>query len=165
MTAEQEAGELAREVVALAVRRGASVAVAESLTAGLVSGTIGSVPGASAVLRGGVVAYATDLKATLLGVDRDLLDRGGAVQPEVALAMAEGVASRLGATYGVGTTGVAGPDRQDGQPPGTVYVAVHSPGGQHVAARSGATALAGDRAQVRWATVVLALQLLAEQLR
>jgi nicotinamide-nucleotide amidase len=162
---EATARDVAEEVIALAVARGATVAVAESLTAGLVAGTLASVPGASAVLRGGIVAYATDLKATLLGVDELVLDHGGAVQAEVAMAMADGVAARLGAGYGVGTTGVAGPEAQDGQPPGTVYVAVHTPHGRHVLGRSGESALEGDRAEIRWATVVLALELLADQLR
>lgn len=165
MTADAAALALAEEVVSLATARGATVAVAESLTAGLVAGTLASVPGSSLVLRGGIVAYASDLKVALLGVDQDVLDHGGAVQAEVAMAMADGVASRLGAGYGVGTTGVAGPDPQDGQPPGTVYVAVHAPTGRHVVGRSGETALGGDRAQVRWSTVELALELLAEQLR
>jgi nicotinamide-nucleotide amidase len=163
--AMESALELALEVVTLATARGATVAVAESLTAGLVAGTLASVPGASQVLRGGVVAYATDLKSTLLGVDELLLDHGGAVQAEVALAMADGVATRLGAGFGVATTGVAGPDPQDGHPPGTVFVAVHAPSARRVLGRSGDSALAGDRDHVRWATVVLALELLAEQLR
>jgi nicotinamide-nucleotide amidase len=156
---------LAQEVMTLAGSRSANLAVAESLTAGLVAATLASVPGASAVLRGGVVAYATDLKSALLGVDELLLERGGAVQAEVALAMAEGVAARLGAGYGVATTGVAGPEPQDGQPPGTVFVAVHAPGARRVVGRSGDNALAGGRALVRWSTVELALDLLADQLR
>jgi nicotinamide-nucleotide amidase len=155
---------LAARVFGLAGPTEATLAVAESLTAGLVVGTLASVPGVSQVLRGGVVAYATDLKATLLGVDRALLEQGGAVQAEVAVAMAAGVADRLDARYAVATTGVAGPDPQDGHPPGTVFVAVHGPVGQRVEARSGPTALTGDRAQVRWATVELALTLLADQL-
>ena len=162
---EADALELAEEVIALAGARGATIAVAESLTGGLVAGTLASVPGASVVLRGGIIAYASDLKITLLGVDQELIDHGGAVQAEVAMAMADGVASRLGAGYGVGTTGVAGPDPQDGQPPGTVYVAVHAPTGRHVVGRAGETALEGDRSQVRWTTVQLALALLADQLR
>jgi nicotinamide-nucleotide amidase len=162
---EADALELAEEVIALAGARGATIAVAESLTGGLVAGTLASVPGASVVLRGGIIAYASDLKVTLLGVDQELIDHGGAVQAEVAMAMADGVASRLGAGYGVGTTGVAGPDPQDGQPPGTVYVAVHAPTGRHVVGRAGETALEGDRSQVRWTTVQLALALLADQLR
>lgn len=165
MTTETEAVELAEEIIALAGARGATVAVAESLTAGLVVGTLAAVPGASVVLRGGIVAYASDLKVSLLGVDQNLIDHGGAVQAEVAMAMADGVASRLGAGYGIGTTGVAGPEPQDGQPPGTVFVAVHAPTGRHVVSRAGETALDGDRTQVRWATVRLALALLADQLR
>jgi nicotinamide-nucleotide amidase len=156
---------LAEEVVALAVARGTTIAVAESLTGGLLAGTLASVPGVSQVLRGGVVAYATDLKASLLGVDQDLLDHGGAVQAEVALAMADGAATRLGAAFGIATTGVAGPDPADGKPPGTVFVGLHGPTGRHVVARYEDTALEGDRAQVRWATVLLALELLAEALR
>lgn len=156
---------LAVEVMELAVPRGVLLAVAESLTAGLVAGTLASVPGASQVLRGGVVAYATDLKTSLLGVDAELLAAGGAVQAEVALAMAAGVAERLGADYGVATTGVAGPDPQDGEPPGTVYVAVLGPAGRRVAGRTGPTALRGGRAHVRWLTVELALSLLVDQLR
>lgn len=155
---------LAERVVELAVPQGVLIAVAESLTAGLVAGTVASVPGASQVLRGGVVAYATELKTTLLGVDEDLLARGGAVQAEVAVAMAAGVAGRLGASYGVATTGVAGPDPQDGQPPGTVFVAVHGPRGARVEGRTGADALPGGRAEVRWLTVELALRLLVEHL-
>jgi PncC family amidohydrolase len=155
---------VAREVVALAVARSATIAVAESLTAGLVAGTLASVPGVSAVLRGGVVAYATDLKATLLDVDATVLERGGAVQAEVALAMAAGAAMRLGASYGLATTGVAGPEPQDGQPPGTVFVAVHAPSGRRVLGRTGDTVLGGGRATIRWATVELALDLLAAQL-
>jgi nicotinamide-nucleotide amidase len=83
----------------------------------------------------------------------------------VALAMADGVAARLGAGFGVATTGVAGPDAQDGQPPGTVFVAVHGPLGHRVVGRAGDHALGGDRVQVRWASVVLALELLADELR
>jgi PncC family amidohydrolase len=94
---------------------GDTLAVAESLTGGLVTARVVDVPGASTVLRGGVVAYATDLKHALLGVDADLLAERGAVDPDVALAMARGVAGRLGSTWAVATTGVAGPDPQDGQ--------------------------------------------------
>ncbi len=162
---EAAAQDLAREVIPLAVDRGATIAVAESLTAGLVAGTLASVPGASQALRGGVVAYATELKAELLGVDPGLLARGGAVQAEVAQSMAAGVCARLGAGFGAATTGVAGPDPQDGRPPGTVFVAVHSGSGESVLARVGEQALAGDRAQVRWESVRLALQLLRDALQ
>jgi PncC family amidohydrolase len=119
---------LAIGIVRALTERGLTVAVAESLTGGLVVATLVQVPGASAVLRGGVVAYATDLKASLLGVDPDLLAREGAVHPEVARQMAYGVAERLGADLGLATTGVAGPDRQDGRPVGEVHLALAGPG-------------------------------------
>lgn len=135
---------------------GLTVAVAESLTAGLVAARLADVPGASLVLRGGVVAYATDLKASLLGVDDALLSQVGAVHADVAEQMACGVRERLVADVGVATTGVAGPDAQDGQPPGTVFVAVATGRTTRVHAEH----LGGDRAQVRAATVEIALTLL-----
>lgn len=142
-------------VTALAVR-GETLAVAESLTGGALTAAVVDVPGASAVLRGGVVAYATELKHALLGVDRDLLAAQGAVHPDVARQMADGVRDRLGATWGVATTGVAGPGAQDGQTPGTVFVAVTGPG----AGRVERLLLPGDRDEVRAATVRRALLLL-----
>lgn len=102
------------------------MATAESLTAGDIASTIAGVPGASAVLRGGLVVYAMDLKATLAGVDESLLSTRGAVDPDVARALARGAASRCGADIGLGVTGVAGPDSQDGHPVGEVYIAVWS---------------------------------------
>ncbi|WP_421733309.1 CinA family protein [Cellulomonas sp.] len=146
---------LATDLLAALGARGWSLGVAESLTGGLVSAALVDVPGASAVLRGAVVAYATDLKGTLLDVDRDLLVARGAVDPDVARAMALGVRTRLGADVGLATTGVAGPDPQDGHPPGTVHVAVATPDGTHVRSLD----LAGPRASVRAQTVdaVLAL--------
>jgi nicotinamide-nucleotide amidase len=150
------AHELARLIVSTLTGRGQTLAVAESLTGGLLAATLVEIPGASAVFRGGIVAYATDLKATLLGVPRPLLDRYGAVHPDVAAAMAEGVAARLSATFGVATTGVAGPDPQDGQPVGTVHIAVSgSPG---VTRR--ACAFTGDRDSIRRQSVLAALLLL-----
>ena len=114
----------AAQVVRLLTQQGRTVAVAESLTGGLVVAALVGVPGASKVVRGGVVAYMTDLKASLLDVDPDLLARVGAVDPDVAVAMARGVAVRLDADYGLATTGVAGPDPQDGQPVGRLFTAV-----------------------------------------
>lgn len=150
----------ARRVHELLLARGATVAVAESLTGGALGAAITAVPGVSATFRGGVVAYATDVKASLLGVDRALLDRVGPVDPDVARQMAAGVRDRLGATYGLATTGVAGPDPQDGHPVGEVHVAVAGPAGVTVASlRAG-----GDRAEIRAATVGRALALLAREL-
>lgn len=148
------AADLARRVVATLTSRGETVAVAESLTGGLVVSALVGVPGASAVVRGGVVAYATPVKASVLGVDADLLVANGAVDPEVARQMASGVRTALAvdgvpATWGVSTTGVAGPDPQDGKPVGTVFVGIAS------AERSVAAELhlEGDRAAIRSATV------------
>jgi nicotinamide-nucleotide amidase len=154
---------LSAEIIAMLVARGQTLAVAESLTGGLLAAALTSVPGASAAFRGGVVSYATDLKATLLGVPSDLLDRHGAVHPAVAAAMAEGARSRLAATVGAATTGVAGPDPADGQPVGTVHVAV-SPGAG-VAPQVRSLALSGDREQIRAATVTQVLGLLLGVLR
>lgn len=142
-------------------RAGRTLAVAESLTGGLLAARLVSVPGASSVLRGAVVAYATDLKATLLDVDPDLLAGRGPVDPEVAAQMAAGVRRRLAADVGVATTGVAGPDPQDGRRPGTVYVAVDL--GDEVE-RVRFLELDGDREQVRSASVEAALTLLVEAL-
>ena len=89
--------------------QGGTVATAESLTGGLLCATLVGVPGASDVVRGGVVAYAADLKASLLGVPQELVDEVGTVADQTAAAMAQGVRERLGARYGLATTGVAGP--------------------------------------------------------
>lgn len=153
----------ARPVVAALTASGQTLAVAESLTGGALAAAVVDVPGASRCFRGAVVAYATDLKAELLGVDPDLLARHGAVHPEVALQMARGARERLGATWGLATTGVAGPDAQDGRPPGTFHVAVDGPGGAEVVSvepEASAGAAAGDRAAVRLAASRAALGLL-----
>lgn len=136
--------------------RGETLAVAESLTGGAVASALVEVPGVSAVFRGGVVAYATDLKHALLGVDADLLAREGAVHPEVARQMADGVRRRLGATWGAATTGVAGPDPQDGRSPGRVFVAVTGPSTSLVEPLQ----LPGGRPEVRAGTVAAVLDLL-----
>jgi nicotinamide-nucleotide amidase len=153
---------LDRVVHRLLAERGATIAAAESLTGGMIGAALTAMPGSSATFRGGVIAYATELKARELGVPEELLAAYGAVHPDVAAAMARGVATRLGADYGVAVTGVAGPEPQDGRPVGTVHVAVsdvsdcgrdagntivHSP------------LLAGSRADIRELTVVHALDL------
>jgi len=160
-TVEDGIRELSQEVIDLLRARGDTIAVAESLTGGMLAAALTAIPGASAAFRGGVVAYATDLKAALLGVPAALLDRHGAVHPDVARAMADGVARRLGTTVGAATTGVAGPDPQDGQPVGTVYIAVSAGGDTTV--RS--LALSGGRQQIRQATVQRSLDLLICRLR
>lgn len=110
-------------VTVIFAMQGRSVATAESLTGGQLGSTITSIPGASKIYRGGVIAYASDLKTVLLGVSDALLSEGGAVQAQVALDMATGAAQRLEAEFGLAVTGVAGPDSQDGHLPGTVFVA------------------------------------------
>jgi nicotinamide-nucleotide amidase len=136
---------------------GATVATAESLTGGLVGAELTSVPGCSAVYRGGVVAYATEVKASMLGVDAELLEREGAVHPEVARQLSAAVRDRMGATYGVGTTGVAGPAEQDGRRVGTVHVAVTGPAGSRLLTRE---LTRPSREIVRAWTVNAALELL-----
>jgi nicotinamide-nucleotide amidase len=150
----------AADLVARLSAAGQSVAVAESVTGGLVAAALTDVAGASVVVRGGVLAYATDLKAQVLGVDPELLARVGAVDAAVAEQMAAGVRSLMGATYGLATTGVAGPDPVDGKPVGMVYVAVVGPGSSRVKALS----LSGDRGDVRGQSVLAVLSLLAEEL-
>ena len=148
--------ELAQECVTALIADHASVAVAESLTGGLVAAALTAVPGVSAVFRGGVVSYATDLKEALLGVAATLLAERGPVDADVALAMAVGVARVCGATYGVATTGVAGPGPQDRVAAGTAYIAVISPTTEVVRRLD----LPGDRAEVRAQCVQAALELL-----
>lgn len=135
--------------------RGWTIAAAESLTGGMLVSTLVGQPGISAVLRGGVVAYATEVKRDVLGVDATLLEAVGAVDRTVALQMADGVRSLLGADVGVATTGVAGPEPQDGRPVGTVCLAVVTPGG----GVSEEHHLAGTRAEIRAAAVEAALRL------
>lgn len=166
--AGQTARELAAEALQLLSRAGQTLAVAESLTGGLVAAALTDVPGSSAAFRGGVVAYATQLKADLLGVDAAMLAAHGPVYAPVAAAMAEGVRDRLDATVGMATTGVAGPGPQDGQPAGTVHIAVslagdHTDRGDETVVRT--IALTGTRDAVRRLTVERVLGLLLSRLR
>lgn len=126
--ADQELLAAAAEAVVLLRSKGRTVAVAESLTGGMVCSTLVGIPKVSEVLRGGVVAYATEIKSDVLGVDAALIARQSPVDPDVADGMAVGVADVLSADYGLSTTGVAGPDPQDGHPVGEVYVSVVGPG-------------------------------------
>ena len=151
---------LAASVVAQLSELDLSVGTAESLTGGLVCGALTTVPGASAVVRGGVVAYASEVKADVLGVDRELLAREGAVCEPVAAQLADGVRPVLGCAVGVSTTGVAGPEPADGRPVGTVFVGVSGPWGIQVEA----LALTGDRKEIRAASVLAVLRLLARAL-
>lgn len=150
----------AADIVRHLTATGETVACAESLTGGLVAAALADVPGASVVLRGGVVAYAADLKVSLLGVPAALIERVGTVHPDVAIALADGVRVRLGATWGLATTGVAGPGPVEGKPAGTVHVAVAGPSG--TATRE--LRLNGSRNTVQRDTVRAVLRLAAQQM-
>ena len=148
----------AADVVALLSERGLTIAVAESLTGGQLVASLVDVPGASATVVGGVVAYNTAIKNSVLGVSAELLASRGAVDPEVARQMASGVRAALAidgrpADVGLSTTGVAGPDPQDGKPVGTVYLGLAI--GDRV--ESVALSLSGSRSEIRSATVQHAL--------
>ena len=157
----RDADSLAAVVVDRLRTAGATVAVAESLTAGLLGATLTEVAGSSAVFRGGVQVYATDLKASLAGVPEHVLAEHGAVSEQTAAALADGVRTRLGATYGVGLTGVAGPDPQEGHPVGTLHVALSGPSG----VRHRGLRVPGDRQRIRQMAVTTALDLLRRELR
>lgn len=152
---------VAERVVALLEGASSSVAVAESLTGGLVAAALTDVPGASAVLPGAVVAYAPRVKVAVLGVPQQVVDEHGVVSRQCALAMAQGVRDRLGADWGVATTGVAGPGPSEGHPAGTVHVAVVGESRRVHRALN----LVGDRSTVRTRTVEAVLDLLEDTVR
>lgn len=135
-----------------------TVATAESLTAGLISSRLASIPGASNVLCGGLVAYATEIKTSVLGVPADLVERHGVVSAHCAEAMASRARVMFGCTWAVAATGVAGPAEQEGRPVGTVFVAVAGPDVVRVQNLS----LSGSRQEVRQETADAALRLLLD---
>lgn len=137
-----------------------TIATAESLTAGMLSSAIADVPGASAVLQGGVVAYNNTIKHRLLGVSADTLAARGAVDAETAKQMATGARLRLGADLGIATTGVAGPDPSEGKAVGVVFIALATV--EDTVAKL--LRFDGTRAQIREATVAASIQLVAEWL-
>jgi len=153
MNPDEELTDLAGRVVAGLRARDWTIATGESLTAGMVAAALARVPGASAVLRGGVVAYAPEVKTALLGVSPELLDRG-IVSEDVARALAEGARTHVGASVGVGTTGAAGPEPHGGQPAGTACLAVCTPAG----CRASTIGAQGSREQVRHEVTRAALQ-------
>ncbi|MCH1883614.1 nicotinamide-nucleotide amidohydrolase family protein [Agrococcus sp. ARC_14] len=162
--------ELSGSIVARAAARGVTIAIAESLTGGLVAATLVRTPGASGVLRLGVVAYATEMKHEVLRVPASLLAERGPVDADVAIAMARGVrelaaTDRATCTIGVATTGVAGPGPQDGHPPGEFHIGIEV---ETVAGRvvgSSSHQATGDREAVRGAALLAALRHLDEALR
>lgn len=155
MTAADPALDPASATVDALRSRGWTLATSESLTAGLLASTVARIPGASDVLRGGLIVYATDLKTSLAGVPGAVLSRHGAVSGETARALADGAAGRCGATVGIGLTGVAGPAEQEGHPVGTVYIGVRMPG---AGTWSVPVSLTGDRQQIRDAACSAALE-------
>jgi nicotinamide-nucleotide amidase len=155
------AGNLVATVLESLVGAEQTLATAESLTGGMLASGITDVPGASRSFVGGVVSYATRVKVTVLDVPAEVVERHGVVSEECATAMARGVRRHLDATWGVATTGVAGPDRQDGHPVGTVWIAVAGPD----VVRARLLALDGDRHAIRDATCESAVSLLWDLLR
>ena len=152
------------EVLAALSARGQSLALAESLTGGMLADAFVRVPGASAVLRGSIVAYQTPLKASLLGVPAGMLAEHGPVHPEVAARMAEGARSAAAidgrpADVGLATTGVAGPEPQGSAAVGLVFVAVADEAGTV----SREHHFLGDRAEIRAQAVTAAIELLVER--
>jgi nicotinamide-nucleotide amidase len=153
---------LAARILAELTRRGETLASAESLTGGLLGALLTTVPGASACYVGGVISYATSLKATLAGVDEATLAEFGPVAAPTAAEMARGVANRCEADWGLATTGVAGPEAQDDHPIGQVFVAVNHQAGE--LSRVQELSLQGDRAAIRKQAAAAALALLADAL-
>ncbi|MEV2240547.1 CinA family protein [Micromonospora sp. NPDC049891] len=159
--AEGSMGAAAAGVVHRLAERQETFATVESLTGGLLAATIVEIAGASAVYRGGLVVYATELKEQLADVPKELLAERGPVDADVAAALAEGGRRRCGADWGVATTGVAGPEPQDGKPVGLVFVAVAGPDGTEVRQLD----LDGGRDRIRGAAVTEALRLVAEHIQ
>jgi nicotinamide-nucleotide amidase len=137
--------------------RGETLGTGESLTAGLVAATFATVPGASNVLRGGIAAYAVDVKTDVLGADPDVIERHGVYSRECAEAMAHAARRTLRCDWGLSTTGVAGPDPDDGHQAGEVHVAVAGPDGVLVSRRLD---LRGGRQAIRVGTVEALIGLL-----
>jgi PncC family amidohydrolase len=144
---------IASTLMATLTVRGQTLSTAESITGGLLAAFVTGVPGASAVYLGGVVSYATDVKRDLLKVPEEVVQTHGVVSAQCAEAMAAGVRDLIGTTYAVSTTGVAGPETQEGKPVGTVYVGLAGPDWT----RSVPLALSGDRPEIRELTCAAAL--------
>ena len=151
----------ATEALTLLGAASATLATAESLTGGRLAAAVTAVPGASVSYLGGMVTYATALKQSLLGVPVELVERYGVVSAECARAMAAGCREATGATYALATTGVAGPDSQEGKPVGTVYVGIAGPDDVSTLTME----LVGDRHQIQDRACREALSALSGKLR
>ena len=154
-----QADQAERLHAALRARR-LTLATAESLTGGALADLVSSVPGASATYLGGVVSYATAVKQQLLGVSLVTIETHGVVSAQCAAEMARGVRVLLGSDIGVSTTGVAGPDRQEGQPVGTAWLGVALPSGTEAVP----VRLPGDRLRIRQLAAISLLDLLRRKL-
>lgn len=150
-----------QDLVSRLAARGATVATAESLTGGRLAVVFTSVPGSSACFVGGAVTYATEAKVRVLGVDASIIEAYGAVSAECASEMAAGARALLGSTYALATTGVAGPESQEGHPPGHVWVACAGPEGVETRLLT----LDGDRATIQDDSCRGALSVLDDMLR
>ena len=150
----------AAHIIELAKGAGVTLATAESVTGGMVCETLVSVAGASAVVRGGIVAYHSDVKISALGVNPLLIEREGPVAHSVAIEMARGALRVCGADVAVATTGVAGPEPHGGSAPGTVVIAVVGPGVDRVTT----VHIEGDRDDVMHGAVDAAIDYLAQAL-
>lgn len=153
--------DLAREAITALKARGLTVCTCESLTGGLICATLVDVPGASAVVRGGLITYQTDTKPLLAGVDAALIEAKGVVSAEVAAAMAEGARNRLHADIAVSATGMASPGEPHEPPAGTVFVGVASDRG----VRTIPLKLKGERQEVRQATVKAAIEAIIAEMK
>jgi competence/damage-inducible protein CinA-like protein len=141
--------------------RGLTLAAMESCTGGLLSDTITNVPGSSAYFRGSVVSYATDVKE-MMGVDPAIIDEHGVVSAQTAAAMAAAIRNRLDADIGIGITGVAGPDPQDGVPVGQVYIGLE--GGEHIPSQSLSFLFSQSREAIKRRAVTQSIMLLRRAL-
>jgi nicotinamide-nucleotide amidase len=161
----RRAASLARQVIELFSARGLTLVTAESLTGGLIGATLTSIPGASAVYWGGAITYATAMKSHVLGVRSETLDEHTVISAQTVTEMAIGAQTDTGADYGLAVTGVAGPDPQEGHTPGEVWVGIACPrdGVIGKVVTRGYT-FSGNRQEIRWKTVVAALDLLLEEL-
>jgi nicotinamide-nucleotide amidase len=154
--------EVASEILANLRSAHQTLATAESLTGGLLSGALTDVPGSSDVFLGGIIAYSPAMKSALLHVDPNLIDAHGVVSAEVAIAMASGAIGVLGSDWAISTTGVAGPGPSDGVAAGTVWIAIAGPG---MAPQAEAFHLEGNRQEVRVRTIARAFDSFTRILR
>jgi nicotinamide-nucleotide amidase len=160
MALSNEILSFAAEIVDHLRQRGETISTAESLTAGAVSSAIVTIPGASDVFVGGVTAYRDEIKVSHLNVDPALIEKHTVISEEVAIAMAKGAITSFGTTWGIGTTGVAGPNPLDGHPVGVVWVAIEGPISQTIE-----LSLSGERESVRNAATSSAIATFARILR